>query len=119
MKVSGRAVLAAGVAALTGGALAQSDDCGNATQIAGYGTYSFNTSSASDSSYSPCAGMGRDVFWAWTAQATANVTLSTCGASFDTVRGNYAAVTQVPLDLGPEGQAQKPGFAPFSRKPLP
>jgi soluble lytic murein transglycosylase len=25
--------------------------------------------------------------------------------SFDTVRGNYAAVTQVPLDLGPEGQA--------------
>lgn len=25
--------------------------------------------------------------------------------SFDTVRGNYAAVTQVPLDLGPDGQA--------------
>ena len=25
--------------------------------------------------------------------------------SFDTVRGNYAAVTRVPLDLGPEGQA--------------
>ena len=74
---------------LTGGALAQSDDCGNATQIAGYGTYSFNTSSASDSSYSPCAGMGRDVFWAWTAQATANVTLSTCGASFDTVLAVY------------------------------
>ena len=61
----------------------------HATQIAGYGTYSFNTSSASDSSYSPCAGMGRDVFWAWTAQATANVTLSTCGASFDTVLAVY------------------------------
>lgn len=25
--------------------------------------------------------------------------------SFDTVRGNYAAVTRVPLDLGPDGQA--------------
>ncbi len=74
---------------LAGAASAQTDDCSNATGIAGYGTYAFNTSNATDSSWSPCGGMGRDVFWAWTAQATANVTLSTCGASFDTVLAVY------------------------------
>ena len=74
---------------LAGGAFAQSDNCGNATQINGYGTFSFNNSNASDSSYSPCAGLGRDVFWAWTAPSTENVSFNTCGSSFDTVLAVY------------------------------
>jgi hypothetical protein len=68
---------------------AQTDDCSNPTNISGTGGYAFNTNGASDSAFSPCAGLGRDVFWNWTATTTENVTISTCGASFDTTLAAY------------------------------
>lgn len=71
-------------------ASAQTDDCSNPTTISGTGTFAFNTAGMSDSAYSPCAGLGRDVFWNWTATTTGNMTISTCGASFDTTLAAYA-----------------------------
>jgi hypothetical protein len=81
--------LALAAGCLTAFASAQADDCNAATGITGTGTYAFNTSGATDSAHSPCAGLGTDVFWNWTATATENVTISTCGAGFDSTLAAY------------------------------
>jgi hypothetical protein len=78
---------------LSGLAAAQSsDECSNATPVAGYGSFSFNNASATDSNNgSPCGSIGRDIWFAWTATVTENAEFSTCGgASFDTVLAAYS-----------------------------
>ena len=76
---------------LTGLASAQtSDECSTATAATGYGSFNFNTTNATTSGSSPCGGIGRDVWYAWTAPATENVDFSTCGgANFDTALAVY------------------------------
>lgn len=68
---------------------AQSDDCSAPPSITGMGSHHFDTSGATDSAYSPCAGLGLDVFWNWTATSTENVMIATCGADFDTTLAVY------------------------------
>ena len=62
------------------------DDCSNAQPISGLGTFVFNTTSATSGGPSGCGGIGRDVWWSWTAPSTSDYQVSTCGnASWDTV----------------------------------
>ncbi len=79
---------------LSGLATAQnSDECGTATPIAGYGTYAMDTSSATNSSPAgPCANnFGTDVWFAWTAAVTEDAKFSTCGgANWDTAMAVYS-----------------------------
>ncbi len=86
-------LIAAGLfLAAPGTALAQgADECSGAPTINGFGTFSFNTSSATDSGPSACGGLGRDVWFQWVAPSTDTAELSTCSlASFDTAIAAYS-----------------------------
>lgn len=78
--------------AITGLASGQaSDECSTATPLTGYGTYTMDTTAATGSGNSPCAGMGRDVWFAWTAAASETAAFSTCGgAGWDTAIALYS-----------------------------
>jgi hypothetical protein len=75
-------------------ATAQSgDNCSSPIDIAGQGSFSFNTQFAttgtSGQSESLCGpfestAIRRDIWFAWTANATGTATISTCNSSFDT-----------------------------------
>ena len=82
---------ACGAIILSGLASGQSsDECSSATAATGYASFSFDTTAATTSGPSPCGGIGRDVWFAWTAPATENVDFSTCGgAGFDTALAVY------------------------------
>ena len=77
------------------GGTATNDDCQNAEPITGDGTFVYdNTSATTDSSsYANCPSgpsMSDDVWFAWTAQSTSAVEVSTCGLSnYDTMLGAY------------------------------
>tara|TARA_R110002073_G_scaffold220058_1_gene380266 strand:- start:964 stop:3018 length:2055 start_codon:yes stop_codon:yes gene_type:complete len=71
-------------------ATAQSDNCGSATAIAGEGTWSYDSSGANSDGPSPCALLGADVWYLWTANATDTFTLTTCaGTSYDSALAVY------------------------------
>ncbi len=72
-----------------------SDSCASPTAISGPGPFAFNNSSATNSpeGQPPCGGTAnnRDVWFAWTAAASGNTQVSTCGgASIDSVLAVYA-----------------------------
>lgn len=74
---------------------ASNDDCQNAEAISGDGTFLYDNASATTDSatYAYCPSgpvMADDVWFAWTANATGNVEVTTCGLSaFDTMLGAY------------------------------
>ena len=56
------------------------DDCSIATAIAGPGVYPIDTTAATTTSPTgTCAGIGRDVWFLYTAASTGTVTVNTCG----------------------------------------
>ncbi|MCY2960275.1 MAG: hypothetical protein NTY35_08915 [Planctomycetota bacterium] len=70
-----------------------SNSCSSATVIAGTGTFGVNTAGATDSLEQPggCPSIHADVWFAWTATATQNMNLATCGGTAaDTVVAVYA-----------------------------
>ncbi|MBL8861254.1 MAG: hypothetical protein JNK02_04500 [Planctomycetes bacterium] len=72
------------------------DDCTAPTPIAGIGPFSFNTSTATNTTAgTACGGLGRDLFWVWTAAASGPMTVSLCGqaSGWDTVVAVYAGST--------------------------
>ncbi len=71
-------------------ATAQTDDCASATTIAGEGTWTYSSLGASTDGPSPCASIGSDVWFSWTAIATDTFTLSTCsGTNYDSAIAVY------------------------------
>ena len=73
-------------------ATAQTDDCASATTIAGEGTWTYSSLGASTDGPNPCAGIGSDVWFSWTATASDTFTLSTCsGTSYDSALAVYPA----------------------------
>jgi hypothetical protein len=85
------------LACLAGHAAAQgTDSCTSPTPISGLSTFNFNNGAATNTTGSgtTCGGLGRDLFWTWTAPSTGTFEVSTCGgASFDTVVAIYAGAT--------------------------
>jgi hypothetical protein len=72
------------------------DSCTSPTPISGNGPFPFNNSAATNTTAgSVCAGMGRDLFWVWTAGASGSTTLSLCSGTsgWDTVAAVYAGTT--------------------------
>jgi hypothetical protein len=70
-----------------------SDDCTTAATITGTGSFAFGNAGATDSAQqsSACAPAHADVWFKWTAAATQEITLATCGGtSNDTVIALYA-----------------------------
>src|SRR5262245_52244677 len=70
------------------------DDCSTPTAIAGPGSFSVNTLSATNSTQQSgsCPMANRDVWFAWTATQTRTVTMTTCGGvASDTVIAAYNA----------------------------
>lgn len=71
---------------------AQGDDCANGVPVSGTGSWSFDTSLATESGFSGggnCSDlssldMGPDQFFQWTADAAGTWQIDTCGSSFDT-----------------------------------
>jgi len=61
------------------------DECSTPTTISGTGLFSFNNASATDSDvgHTACGQPGRDVWFRWTAPATSQTTISTCGLISD------------------------------------
>ncbi len=74
-----------------------SDNCATATPISGVGTQNFNSSGATSSGPSACGGIGRDIWFAWTATSTQPHTFETCtGTFFDSVLVAYAGTSCPP-----------------------
>ncbi|MEZ6017828.1 MAG: hypothetical protein R3F49_22175 [Planctomycetota bacterium] len=74
-----------------------SDSCASAQPIAGFGLFPFNNAAATPDN-SSCS-MGHDVWFAWTASATGNVTVSTCGqASFDSFLAAFGSTSCPPTN---------------------
>jgi len=72
------------------------DTCTTPTPITGNGPFAFNNAAATTTTGAgtTCAGLGRDLFWVWTAPAAGAFDVSTCGgAAFDTVIAVYAGAT--------------------------
>ena len=72
------------------------DTCTTPTPITGNGPFAFNNAAATNTTGAgtTCAGLGRDLFWVWTAPAAGAFDVSTCGgAAFDTVIAVYAGAT--------------------------
>ncbi len=84
--------------ALSSSAFAQgTDECSGATPIMGAGTFPMDTTSATTSPGSPCASIGRDVWFAWTAPQTDAFEFSTCGgAGWDTALAIYSGTCASP-----------------------
>ncbi|HVU62694.1 MAG TPA: GC-type dockerin domain-anchored protein [Phycisphaerales bacterium] len=71
-----------GLLCSAGPSLGDSDDCATATPV-GDGQFPYDTTSATDDGPSPCASVGsKNVWFLYTAPATANVTVSTCASTF-------------------------------------
>ena len=71
-------------ASLTGTALAQGDDCTGALNVSN-GTFGPFTNAGSTTSAPawPCGAGGNDVWFSYLALGTGNLTVDTCGASYD------------------------------------
>ena len=80
-----RSAIAVGTATLCSTAFAQNDECTTAMTV-GPGAIPFDTSAATLSPEAwPCAGNGGpDLWYTFTATTTGDVTVSTCGSSYDT-----------------------------------
>jgi hypothetical protein len=61
------------------------DECSTATAISGTGLFAFNNATATDSDvgHTDCGQPGRDVWFRWTAPATSQTTITTCGLITD------------------------------------
>jgi hypothetical protein len=93
------AAAALGLCALAPAALAQgSNSCGSAQPIAGTGLFAFNTTNATNDPAS-CP-MNRDVWFAWTAQASGSHTVTTCNqAGFDTYLAAFQGTNCPPTNM--------------------
>jgi len=88
--------LGLGIALLSGSAAGQgSNSCSGAQPIAGFGSFAFNTISATTDAGT--CNMQQDVWFRWTAPSTATFTVTTCGtAGFDTMLAAFSNVTCPP-----------------------
>ena len=67
-----------------GGGCTSDDECDCATAIAGDGSFAFDTTGYTTSANQDCTSVGQDLWLSWTAGADGDVTIDTCGSSFDT-----------------------------------
>ena len=84
---------------LASGAFAQGDDCSSATAIGTTGTFAFDTTALTTSTFDgggTCAvaasTINQDAFWQWTAPAAGDYHFDTLGSSFDTKMSVHAGV---------------------------
>ncbi len=66
------------------GGCTSDDECDCATAIAGDGSFAFDTTGYTTSANQDCTSVGQDLWLSWTAGADGDVTIDTCGSSFDT-----------------------------------